>query len=69
MNLENNEEGERIIDQPENVATSFCANVIENAQIHCELIAIDFTETVDLQLQPYKKRLVYKLANRKSRLK
>ncbi|WP_039055458.1 hypothetical protein [Enterobacter sp. Bisph1] len=69
MNQNNNEEGERIIDKTENLALSIPAQLTDNSSSLCEMIAVDFTETVDLQLLPYKKRLIHKLANRKSRLK
>ncbi|MCL6742264.1 hypothetical protein [Kosakonia sp. R1.Fl] len=65
MNKNDDEEGERIITRPEHLARSSPANLIEFFHHPCEIIAINFTETVDLRLPPYKKRLVHKMANRK----
>ncbi|MDN2487873.1 hypothetical protein MML63_19765 [Kosakonia sacchari] len=65
MNKNDDQEGERITTRPEHLARSSPANLIECCYHPCEIIAINFTQTVDLRLPPYKKRLVQKMANRK----
>lgn len=65
MESKENDEGERINELSENLPDCLSTNLIEHSHHPAEIIAINFTETVDLRLPPYKKRLVLKMANRK----
>lgn len=65
MSSKNNDEGERIGLLSENLPTCLSTNLIEHSHQPAEIMAINFTEAVDLSLPPYKKRLVHKMANRK----
>lgn len=65
MESKNNDEGERICTLPEDLPTCLSTHLIEHSHHPAEIIAINFTDIVDLRLPPYKKRLVHKMANRK----